>query len=96
MAVFSVVSSCPDCGAPIWADLTDQDGHNPPQSRFSCECKIEKRNLCSQEPISGDFNPYVARFYLNDDSTGTPSFQNLNIGIVNRLSPSLPDPRSNS
>lgn len=59
---FSLVSSCPDCGAPIWADLEDQSKNNPPQSRFTCECRFEK-NLHSlvPEPIT-EYPPITIRY----------------------------------
>ncbi len=53
--MFEKISSCPDCGSPIWIDLADKSEANPPQHRFSCECRFVDKN----EDLYSPYYPYV-------------------------------------
>lgn len=39
---FTIVSFCPNCGAPIWVQETTPEQPLPPTTHFSCACKPEK------------------------------------------------------
>lgn len=56
--MFIVVSSCPQCGAPIWVPQI-WGGVTPPPPIFSCDCK-KKRTLPKYEDVC--YPPYPNYF----------------------------------
>lgn len=41
---FAIVNYCPQCGAPIWIDLSDLYLGLLPKTHFSCECSAQKKS----------------------------------------------------
>ena len=59
--LYIVVSSCPKCGAPIWAE--DTNGTAVPENHFTCNCRNEVS--LQAQPV-----PYI--IYVKPQETAVP------------------------
>jgi len=63
-----IVGHCPDCGAPIWAELPAQ---GVPINQYSCGCRLKAVTTIPYvvTPNSAPYNPNESPFYPNSSNT---------------------------
>ena len=82
---FEVASSCPKCGAPIWVSGEINITKNPPQHRFTCECRFESKK---EESKDSNFNLRD----LLQRGPNQPSIQPMINPVINDFPPFRPNP----